>query len=151
MPYNLNNLGAPQDENIVYEGADSAKVGSLTETLQSHPFNRKGYINSQQVNTWAIIFLPLFQAHVNQYCWTHSLYHYPNYTDRTVMPYNLNNLGAPEDENIVYEGADSAKVGYFRFVTIIFLVQAFMFKVKVWILFVFYISLALRVTSCLLG
>jgi hypothetical protein len=68
------------------------------------------------------------QDHVNQYCWTHTLYHYPNLTDRSVMPYALNAIGGMAKPDAGEK--DMRTVTFFRWVTIYFVVQAFLFKVR---------------------
>ncbi|KAK7094124.1 innexin unc-9-like [Littorina saxatilis] len=69
-----------------------------------------------------------FQDHVNSYCWTHSMFQYPNRTDRSLMPYSLNNLGGPIDPTVHVRSEQLGEITFFRWVTIIFLVQAFCFK-----------------------
>jgi hypothetical protein len=76
--------------------------------------------------TWTF----LLQDHVNWYCWTHNLYHYPNITNRTQMPYKLNSLGGSDDPDVPLKGQELGEVTFFRWVTTIFLVQAFLFKVS---------------------
>ncbi|XP_070205817.1 innexin unc-9-like isoform X2 [Littorina saxatilis] len=69
-----------------------------------------------------------FQDHVNSYCWTHSLYHYPDKTNRSVMPYGLNELGAAQDPTVHLGDEEVGQITFYRWVTIIFLLQAFCFK-----------------------
>ena len=70
------------------------------------------------------------QSHVNSYCWTHALYRYPDDLNHSIVPYQLNSLGAAIDVN---EKDSSFKelgsMTYFRSVTLIFVMQAFLFKV----------------------
>ncbi|XP_076452653.1 innexin unc-9-like [Babylonia areolata] len=70
-----------------------------------------------------------YQEHVNTYCWTHPLYHYPQESNPSIMPYRLNSLGVAENMSEAQGIDDSGKVTFFRWVTIIFLIQAFLFKV----------------------
>ena len=72
-----------------------------------------------------------FQEHMNQYCWTHTLYYYPNASDPNVMPYEIDNAtGLAADPDIRDNGSDSPKIEYFRYVTVLFILQAIMFKVR---------------------
>ncbi|KAK7499059.1 hypothetical protein BaRGS_00009606 [Batillaria attramentaria] len=68
-----------------------------------------------------------FQAHVNTYCWSHSMYQYPNKTDRDTMPYLLTTSGAA-DPNRDLENENLKEITYYRWVTVVFLAQAFLFK-----------------------
>ena len=46
------------------------------------------------------------------------------------MPYTLNQLGAADDPTVLKNSEELGQVTFFRWVTIIFIVQAFLFKVS---------------------
>lgn len=76
----------------------------------------------------------LFQQHVNSFCWTHSLYQYPNQSNLNITPYELNSLGGAKPDSVVRE-EDFGKITFYRWVTVVFLLQAFLFKVKIIVVF----------------
>ncbi|XP_076435006.1 innexin unc-9-like [Babylonia areolata] len=70
-----------------------------------------------------------YQDHVNKYCWAHSLYHYPNSSDWSIMPYELNDKGYAKDPSVLDKPEEElGQITFFRWVTIIFIVQALLFK-----------------------
>ncbi|XP_059178575.1 innexin unc-9-like isoform X2 [Physella acuta] len=70
-----------------------------------------------------------FQDHVNTYCWTHKLYRYPDKDNMSKVPYDLDPLhGGPLNATLVKESNDLGEINFYRWITVIFLVQAFMFK-----------------------
>ncbi|BFZ18561.1 hypothetical protein BsWGS_21600 [Bradybaena similaris] len=69
-----------------------------------------------------------FQDHVNSYCWTHKLYRYPNKFDRSEVPYEISPIhGGPENSTLL-ETEDLGEINFYRWITVIFICQAFMFK-----------------------
>ncbi|KAL8591961.1 hypothetical protein ACOMHN_020439 [Nucella lapillus] len=70
-----------------------------------------------------------YQEHMNKYCWAHTLYHYPNASNWSLMPYELDDAGYPVDRNILDKSdKELGEITFFRWVTIIFVVQALSFK-----------------------
>lgn len=69
-----------------------------------------------------------YQVHVNTYCWSHSMYRYPNRTARSIMPYHLTSDGAKDLTKTIDE-QNLKEITFYRWVTVIFLTQAFLFKI----------------------
>ena len=67
---------------------------------------------------------------MNHYCWRHPPYRYPNDSDRSQMPYELNEFGAAKNTSDVNYAEENYKITYFRGITIVFLVAALLFKVS---------------------
>ncbi|XP_025089060.1 innexin unc-9-like isoform X3 [Pomacea canaliculata] len=84
---------------------------------------------SEPINCWNYgnYLLQHYQQHVNSFCWTHSLYQYPNQSNLNITPYELNSLGGAKPDSVVRE-EDFDKITFYRWVTVVFLLQAFLFK-----------------------
>ncbi|CAL1537058.1 unnamed protein product [Lymnaea stagnalis] len=70
-----------------------------------------------------------FQDHVNSYCWTHKLYRYPNKDNLSQVPYDLSpDHGGPMNSTVLGVTKELGEINFYRWITVIFLVQALMFK-----------------------
>ncbi|CAG5130088.1 unnamed protein product [Candidula unifasciata] len=81
-----------------------------------------------QLDCWfSNVTLKHFQEHVNTYCWTHKLYRYPNPDNLSEVPYTLSpEHGGPSNSTILDH--DTGEINFYRWITVVFLCQAFMFK-----------------------
>lgn len=69
-----------------------------------------------------------FQEHANTYCWTHKLYRYPNPDNLSEVPYLISpEHGGPMNSTVTEKG-NVGEINFYRWITVIFLCQAFMFK-----------------------
>ncbi|XP_025113344.1 innexin unc-9-like isoform X2 [Pomacea canaliculata] len=85
----------------------------------------KEYV-SEPITCWNYgqYMFPHYGQHVNSYCWTQYLYQYPNESNLNITACQLDALGAPEHDTKTGVG----KITFFRWVTMLFLMQAFSFK-----------------------
>ncbi|BFZ18562.1 hypothetical protein BsWGS_21601 [Bradybaena similaris] len=82
-----------------------------------------------QLDCWVTsVTMKHFQDHANTYCWTHKLYRYPNKHNRSEVPYEISPIhGGPENSTLL-ETEDLGEINFYRWITVIFICQAFMFK-----------------------
>ncbi|CAG5122626.1 unnamed protein product [Candidula unifasciata] len=69
-----------------------------------------------------------FQEHVNSYCWTHKLYRYPNKFDWNEVPYEISTEHGGPANSTLLDTEDLGEINFYRWITVIFICQAFMFK-----------------------
>ena len=68
-----------------------------------------------------------FQDHANSYCWNHKLFKYPDPLNHSRMPYELNLVGG--QKNMSLTGEDVGEINFYRWITVMFVVQALFFKI----------------------
>nr|BCO10881.1 Limax innexin 11 isoform 2 [Ambigolimax valentianus] len=82
-----------------------------------------------QLDCWVTNYtMKHFHDHANTYCWTHKLYRYPNPNNLSEVPYEISPVhGGPANETIL-ETQYLGEINFYRWITVIFICQAFMFK-----------------------
>ncbi|GFO41177.1 innexin [Plakobranchus ocellatus] len=77
---------------------------------------------------WEDIVWTHFHYHVSDYCWAHKLYRFPDLKNLSKVPYLLDDEHGGPLNATEAESSTVGEINFYRWVTVVFIVQALMFK-----------------------